>query len=239
MASPERYGDLYSLFRLHRSASAEEIEAAYRDLTAGRRHVDPDNDEMSTFILRSDLVYGVLSDPESRRKYDAEHPNAGTKIYPPAGGARQDVELPQNPNRTIYASALLRALAGRGDGNYLRAEEELRREVQNVFRQCTHIRGWIPIAPRHVCRICGFLTRGRTLQCSACMAALVCDQCKECHLMGAILAPDAPCAHDRPAGAGPVSAPPASRPAPVSAPAAASASASISAPAAARNPPPQ
>ncbi|KAI1631593.1 hypothetical protein F4809DRAFT_657648 [Biscogniauxia mediterranea] len=238
MASPEKYGDLYSLFHLHRSASADEIEAAYRNLTAGRQHVDPDNDEMATFILRSDLVYSVLSDPEKRREYDAQHPDAGTKISAPEDARpRQDVELPDNPNRTIYAAALLRALAGNGGGNYLRAEEELRREVQNVFRQCTHIRGWIPIGPRHVCRICGFLTRERTLQCSACMAALVCDECRENHLMGAVLAPDAPSALDRPpaAAANPASAPVAARPA--AAPAAAPAPVSAPAPARARDPP--
>ncbi len=60
----------YSLLRVERNATIEEIKSAYRSL-AGRYHPDVNNDPEAGEIFKViNRAYNVLSSPEKRRDYD-------------------------------------------------------------------------------------------------------------------------------------------------------------------------
>ena len=64
--------DLYSILGVSKSASAEEIKAAYRNL-AKKLHPDlnPGDSKVEQQFKEVSQAYSLLSDPEKRRRYDA------------------------------------------------------------------------------------------------------------------------------------------------------------------------
>lgn len=77
--------DLYRFLGVARTATAEEITAAFRarakDLHPDRAPEDPAASEEFKAISRA---YTTLSRPRSRAAYDARHPSAGTDAAPPS-----------------------------------------------------------------------------------------------------------------------------------------------------------
>jgi curved DNA-binding protein CbpA len=83
--------DWYEVLGVAPSASSEEIAAAYRRLVPLERNPNESEDEAETRRLR-EYAYGVLSNPDSRARYDAERaaataPPPAASQEPAAGGA--------------------------------------------------------------------------------------------------------------------------------------------------------
>ncbi|KAI5923977.1 hypothetical protein F4810DRAFT_156681 [Camillea tinctor] len=165
MADPMKNKNLYEILKIDRNASQQMIQDAYqrlkRDLNIPVYHLDWIADE--TFRVRDthspyrlafpisfklthytnfhpssqlDQAYSILSDQEKRKAYDALHPDGNRDIIP------FKVTLPDNPNRRLYPDVLVEAMTtGIGNGNYLRAEELIRRREEEQTGVCNHLRG--------------------------------------------------------------------------------------------------
>ena len=90
MASAKR--DYYEVLSLDRSASEQEISAAYRQL-AIKNHPDsnPGDEEATARFKEAAEAYEVLSDPQKRATYD-RYGHAGVNAGVGAGGGFRDVE---------------------------------------------------------------------------------------------------------------------------------------------------
>ncbi len=79
--------DLYQILGLTKSASAEEIKAAYRKL-AKKLHPDlnPGNQEVEKSFKELSQAYSILSDPEKRKLYDSGEIDASGQENPRPGG---------------------------------------------------------------------------------------------------------------------------------------------------------
>jgi curved DNA-binding protein CbpA len=73
--------DWYEVLGVSPSASAAEIEAAYARLVPLERNPNESDDEAEDRRLR-EHAYGVLRDPDSRQRYDAERAAAGAPAQP-------------------------------------------------------------------------------------------------------------------------------------------------------------
>lgn len=71
--------DYYKLLQVRRDASPEVIAAAYRRLM---RSAHPDAGGDPEYATRLNVAYETLSDPESRRRYDATLPAEGRHQRP-------------------------------------------------------------------------------------------------------------------------------------------------------------
>jgi DnaJ-class molecular chaperone len=79
--------DPYKTLNVSKTASADEIKAAYRKL-AKKLHPDlnPGNDAIEQQFKEVSAAYGILSDPEKRRKFDAGQIDASGQETPWKGG---------------------------------------------------------------------------------------------------------------------------------------------------------
>ncbi|HEY7680551.1 MAG TPA: DnaJ domain-containing protein, partial [Terriglobia bacterium] len=68
--------DYYSILKVSSNATPEKIRAAYRRL-AKQRHPDAGGSAAEFRALQE--AYAILSDPESRRKYDAQRAPAARR----------------------------------------------------------------------------------------------------------------------------------------------------------------
>jgi curved DNA-binding protein CbpA len=87
--------DWYEVLGVSRTASSEEIAAAYRRLVPLDRNPNESEDEAEMRRLR-EYAYGVLSNPDSRARYDAERSAAAAPGSPgPAPEAASDSHAQQ------------------------------------------------------------------------------------------------------------------------------------------------
>ena len=83
------YKDYYKILGISRTASADEVKKAFRQL-ARKFHpdVNPGNKTAEARFKEINEAYEVLSDPAKRRKYDTLGPNWQEQFGPTAAGAR-------------------------------------------------------------------------------------------------------------------------------------------------------
>jgi DnaJ-class molecular chaperone len=91
-----KFKDYYAVLGVPRTATAEEIRKAYRDL-ARKYHPDVNKNDKNAEEKFKELneAYEVLSDGEKRKRYDELGPNwkAGADFAPPPGWQGSDVDF--------------------------------------------------------------------------------------------------------------------------------------------------
>src|SRR5262245_61808689 len=124
-------GDFYETLGVSRSASADEIKKAYRDL-ARKWHPDrnPDDPKAEERFKEIQQAYDALSDPEKRKQYDAGERFAGFGAGGfPGGGRVSDLG-------DIFSSFFGRG--GREQGARATRGRDLETEVRISFDQAMH-----------------------------------------------------------------------------------------------------
>ena len=116
-----KFRDYYEVLGVPRTATAEEIKRAYREL-ARKHHPDlqpaAERAQAAERFKEINEAHEVLSDPDKRAKYDALGANwkGGMDFTPPPGAGRRHRRTPGSGRTSAAFSDFFASLFGRGGG---------------------------------------------------------------------------------------------------------------------------